>query len=120
MKVSVWWLIALFAAGVAAAAIYFGVFYIPASTITHRKRKDYDVVTFKLPNSKDTGVFGPRQWEARHFLDQLIPCSACREHAIPLGVFVHDIVNLSTGKQLFNKENWKEHVRLVNELNAKA
>lgn len=118
-KISAWWILVVFIVAIIAASLYFKWIYIPFSTITHRRRKDYDIVTFKLPNSKDTQVFGPKHWEARHYLDSIIPCSACRSHAMPLGVFVHDIVNLSTDKPLYDEANWKEHIKQINELNQK-
>lgn len=118
-KISAWWLLLVLVIAIIAVAIYFNLFYIPLSTITHRKRKHYDIVTFKLPNSVDPKVFGPRQWEARHYLDSIIPCSSCRSHAMPLGVFVHDILNLSTDQRVFNKENWQEHITLINKLHQK-
>lgn len=118
-KISAWWILFAVIITIIAAAVFFN-FYIPARTITHRKSKKYDIVTFKLPNSKDTDVFGPPHWQARHYLDSIIPCSTCRSHAIPLGSFMHDIVNLSIDKDVFNKENWNQHVKLINELNQKA
>lgn len=120
MRISAWWLLAAFAVAVIGTALFFAFIYIPVQDITHRKSKNYDIVTFKLPNSGNTAVFGPRQWAARHYLDNIIPCSICREHAIPLGIFNHDIVNLSIDKPVFNRANWKEHVKIVNELDKKV
>lgn len=120
MKISIWWMLLAATVGIAATIIYFKYFYTPDATVISNPRPKYDVITFTLPNSKDAAIFGPAYWKANEFLDQNIPCSICREKAIPLGSFKHDIVNLMNDKDVFDKNNWKLWVKKINELDKKV
>ena len=120
MKISAYWLIPVIIVAVAVTIIYLQFIRVPDNTVSVSKRKEYDVVTLALPNSIDAQVFGPKYWKANEFLDANIPCSICRNKAIPLGSFKHDIVNAMNDKPIFNKENWKFWVDKVNELDKKV
>lgn len=85
----------------------------PDETVTIKNRKHYDIVTFKLPNSVDTDVFGSKFWEARHKLAELTPCSICRTEAISHEIFFHDLVNLKTGKKVMYPENFDKWVKKI-------
>lgn len=116
------WFILVFVIGIVAAWLFFKFVYEPAQTVSISKRKNNDIITLKLPNSIVAEVFGPKYWEAYNFLDQNIPCSICRDKAIPLGTFRHDIVNGMNEKTIFpfDKTNWKFWVNKINELDKKV
>lgn len=120
MKISAWWLIPITVVVVIAAWLFFRFVYEPSETITVHKRKEHDLVTLKLPNTDRAEVFGPKYWEAFHSLAGMIPCSICRDKAVPLEVFKHDVVNLKLDKPVYDRANWKKHVALVNELDKKV
>lgn len=119
-KISPYFLILAFIIGITAAYLFMMYFYEPANTVTVSRRTNNDLVLLKLSNTGNADVFGPQYWEAFHKLANMIPCSICRNDAIPLEIFKHDIVNLSLGKKVFDKENWKKLVTKVNELDKKS
>lgn len=121
-KISPWWLIVALSVGLAGAFVYFKFFYTPDATVTRAKRKEYNILTFKIPNSIDMDITGPPIWEAKKALNEIIPCGICRNKAIPLGSFEHDIVNGMTEKPIFpfDKTNWKFWVNKINELDKKV
>ncbi len=106
-----YWLIVVFAIGIAATYIFLEYIYIPTKTVSVSKRTNYDVVTLTLPNDHDPDVFGPEYWEAYHKLTSMIPCPACRSKAGPFMRFFHDVVNKSTDKPFFDKENYDKHIK---------
>lgn len=112
----------MLAIGIIGAWLYFQFVYEPAKTVSISKRKNNDIITFKLPNSVEADIFGPKYWEAYNFLDNNIPCSICRDKAIPLGTFRHDIVNGMIENKIFpfDKENWKIWVKIINDLDKKV
>lgn len=122
MKISVWWLISVIIISVSVMYIYINYIHIPSQTVNISKRKNYDVITAVLPNSLDMDITGPKYWQLYNALDNNIPCSICRNKAVPLGTFRHDIVNGINGKSIFpfDKQNWKMWVAKVNELDAKV
>lgn len=122
MKISAWWLLLALTIGLAIAFIYFKLFYTPDQTITRAKRKQYNIITFKIPNSRDMDIAGPAIWDAKKALNEIIPCGICRNKAIPLGIFEHDVVNGIIGKSIFpfDKTNWKLWVNKINELDKKV
>lgn len=65
-----------------------------------------DIVTYQLPTSKDTTVFGPAFWAAFDDLAKRVPCDGCKDHAVSFVSFWHDLVNLHTGKPLYDKSNF--------------
>lgn len=71
-------------------------------------------VCYELPNSKDTTVFGPAFWDAFDDLAGRVPCDGCREHAKEFVSFWHDLVNLRTGKPLYDKSNFNKWMTQVN------
>lgn len=113
VTVSIGWLI--FISLVLIVITYFITQYInePCKTITIKNRKNYDVVTFKLPNSHNPDIFGPEYWKARHKLAELTPCPACRAEAMSHEVFFHDYVNKKTDKKIQYPDNyakWQEKI----------
>lgn len=70
-------------------------------------------VTYTLPTSVDTSVFGPAYWGAFHDLASRIPCIACREKMQSMMTFVHDYVNYRLGKQIYDKQNF---INTLNEI----
>ena len=74
------------------------------------------VVSYELPNSKDTEVFGPSFWAAFHDLANRVPCDGCRDHAKSFMVFWHDLVNLRKGAKLYDEKNFKEWLNRISEL----
>ncbi len=122
MKISAWWLLAVLIIGLSAAFVFLKFFYVPAEVVTKYKRKNYNLLTFRIPNSLDMDISGPAIWEAKKALNESIPCSICRNKAIPLGSFEHDIVNGMIDKKIFpfDKANWKLWVNKVNELDKKV
>lgn len=121
MKISAWWILAAVVITIAALFIYHQFLYIPGEIVTKYKRKNYNILTFRIPNSIDMEISGPPIWEAKKALNENIPCSICRNKAIPLGIFEHDIVNGMTEKPIFpfDKTNWKLWVSKINELDKK-
>lgn len=112
-KIPAWWLLISLLIGIAAAVIFLKFFFIPDKTVSIGERPQYDVVTLKLPRSIEADIFGPKYWEAFHTLTNRIPCSICRDKAVPFMSFFHDVVNQSTGKPIFNKENYNKHIDLI-------
>lgn len=85
----------------------------PSGTISVKKRKDYNILTFKLPTSHDPDVFGPPLWKVRHFIADFTPCPSCRSEAVSHEKFFHDFVNKKTGKIMKfpqNYQKWKDKI----------
>lgn len=122
MKISAWWILAVLIISLAAAFVFFKFFYIPSEVVTKYKRKNYNILTFRIPNSIDMEISGPPIWEAKNALNEIIPCSICKSKAVPLGRFEHDIVNGLIEKKIFpfDKVNWKLWVNKINELDKKV
>lgn len=99
--------------------LYFEYLHIPSQTVTIKTRKNFNVVTFKLPNSSDPEVFGAPFWKARHTLAELTPCSACRVDAVAHEIFFHDWVNNKKQKPFFDKENFDKWVTRICDLKNK-
>lgn len=121
MSKTVLFLIALLI-GIAAAWLFFLFVYEPSKICSIRKRKNSDIITFKLPNSKNMEVSGPAWWMAKDFLNANLPCSICSSKAVPLGNFEHDVANGMIGKPNFpfDRANWKLWVNKINELDKKV
>lgn len=75
-----------------------------------------DIVTYQLPTSKDTTVFGPAFWSAFQDLANRVPCDGCKDHAKSFVSFWHDLVNLHTGKPLFDKANFDKVMKQIQEV----
>lgn len=120
MKMVVWILAGIIVV-LAALLIYNRFFSIPDKVVTHQPRKEYNILTFRIPKSLDMAVSGPPIWEAKKALNEFIPCSICRSKAVPLGIFEHDVVNGIIDKKVFpfDKANWKLWVNKINELDKK-
>lgn len=118
-KISAWWILPVLAIGIIGAWLFFKFVYQPSTTVSVSKRPRNDIVTLKLPR---TAEFGPEYWKAFHALAAMIPCSICRDDAVPLEVFKHDIVNGMIEKPIFpfDRANWKLWVNKINELDKKV
>jgi len=110
MKISSWWLLLALIIGIFGAVVFYKCFYIPGKTVSINTRSNYDVITLALPKDSDPTVFGPKYWDALHTIVERIPCPACQMKAVPFMSFFHDVVNKNTGKPLFDKENYNQHI----------
>lgn len=88
-------------------------FYVPFKTITVKEKKNFDIITFKLPNSHDPDIFGAPYWKARHFLSEMTPCPSCRKEAVSHEIFFHDFINKKLKKNLYNPENFDKWVEKI-------
>lgn len=75
-------------------------------------------VCYTLSTSVDTSVFGPTYWEAFHDLASRIPCVGCKEHAESFMRYWHDLVNVHTGKPVFDQANFNKWNEIISN-NAK-
>lgn len=116
MKISPWWLLAALSVGIAFTYIYLEFFNDPAETFSVQERKDYDLITLKLPRDHNPMVFGPKYWEAYHRLTERIPCPDCRIKAVPFIKFFHDVVNQELKKPIFDPDNFNKHIDLISKL----
>lgn len=80
----------------------------PTETVTVKNRKNYDIVSFRLPNSIDPDVFGPAYWKARHKLAEMTPCISCKAEAVSHEKFFHDYVNKKIDKKVAFPENYSK------------
>jgi hypothetical protein len=83
------------------------------------EQKENIVVTYNLPTSVDTEIFGPVYWAAFHDLASKIPCGICKEKMEQTMIFVHDLVNQRLGKSIHNPENFKKYLNYISKLNNK-
>lgn len=116
MKISAWWLLLALVVGLAGAYIYFKMFYVPIETFSVNGRKKNDVIILSLPKSIDERIFGPKYWKVYHALTERLPCSICRNKAVPFMKFFHDVVNRETKKPIFDKENFNKHIDMISQL----
>lgn len=77
------------------------------------------IVTYELPLSPDTSVFGPPFWQAFHDLANRVPCGTCRDKMSSFMVFAHDMVNFNLGKPVYDKKNFIFWIKLISQLNNK-
>jgi hypothetical protein len=119
VNIHIGWLIAGAFFLIALAYFFTDYFSEPSDTVKVKNKKDYDIVTFKLPNSIDADVFGPEYWKAYHKLTDMIPCSICRKDAVPMMRFVHDIVNKKLKKPIYDKENYDKWIARLCDKNEK-
>lgn len=90
-------------------------------TVSKRISEDgeWKVLTYRLPTSIDMDISGPEYWKALHNIVDEIPCSLCRNDAIKRMVFFHDSVNAKIGHDIYDMENWKKYLDIMNELRNK-
>ncbi len=62
-----------------------------------------------------TGFEGKEIWRDLEKTVNKIDCESCREHAINLISFLHDLVNGGLGKPLYNEKNFNQ---IYNEINC--
>ena len=55
-----------------------------------------------------TGFEGKKIWQELERTVKKIDCETCRDHAIELVSFWHDVVNAGLGKPLFNPKNFNK------------
>lgn len=111
VTINIGWLI--FFGLVLIAIVHFLSEYIhqPAETVTVKHKKDFDIVTLKLPNTHDTRIFGPEYWKAFHKLSEMIPCPKCQVKAVAFMKFFHDVVNKDTGKRIMYQQNYDRWIK---------
>lgn len=56
---------------------------------------------------------GPPVWRTREKLCRVLPCETCEDHCVQAEHAVHDIVNVKTGKPLFDPDNLAGFKRVV-------
>ena len=115
MKVNVGWVVFFTVLGGFLVWIFNQYIKLPSKTVTIMPRKEYDIVTFKLPNSGNTQIFGSKYWEAFHTLAEMIPCSICRKDAVPMMSYMHDLVNYKINhtpnfNEIFDKKNFEKWI----------
>lgn len=118
MKVNVGWVVFFSLLAGAIVWAYREYLWLPLKTVTIDKRRNYDLMTLKLPNSMDTEVFGKKYWESLHAIAGNIPCSMCRNDAMPMMVFMHDLVNFKLKKDIYSEKNFKRWIDKVSEINT--
>ena len=55
-----------------------------------------------------TGFEGKKIWQELERTVKKIDCETCRDHALELVSFWHDVVNAGLGKPLFNEKNFNK------------
>ena len=63
---------------------------------------------------------GRRTWRLFHGVMEHYPCSTCREAGEVLLSGIHDIVNLHTGKKLYDPAKWRQFLAYVHAAHEKA
>lgn len=76
------------------------------------------ILTYRLPTSMDTEVFGKHYWGALHNLVENIPCSICRNDAIDLMEGMHNLVNSKLEKPIYKPEKFEKFLANVCEIKA--
>jgi len=117
VTINIGWLIFFGLVLIFAVHLLTDYFNEPTETVTIKHKKDFDIITLKLPNSHDPDIFGPPTWEARHFLAKWTPCPGCRAEAVSHEIFFHDWVNKKTGKGIKYKGNYDKWVKKICEEN---
>ena len=81
---------------------------IPSDIISKSISPDGEekILTYRLPTSMDTDVFGPKFWAAYHNLSEELPCSICRNEWTSFMIFAHDYKNYSLKKKIYNQDNF--------------
>lgn len=117
-KISPLWLLGAFAVGIGFTYLYMEFLSSPDETFSVKERKDYDIVTLKLPRPANNNplIFGPKYWEAYHRLTERIPCPGCRSKAVPFMKFFHDLVNQELKKTIVYPENLNKHLEFISKL----
>lgn len=73
---------------------------------------------YDLPTSLDSSVFGPKYWQAFQSLAHNVPCYHCRVFAEKFISYFHDIVNIKTGKQPYDINNYNYFNKSIANLNS--
>ena len=69
------------------------------------------ILTYRLPTSMDTEIFGPPFWSAIHSMASEVPCSICRNEWESFTSFGHDYVNFKLNKPIFSEENFSKWLK---------
>ncbi len=59
---------------------------------------------------------GPPAWRIRGKFCRVLPCESCEEHCVQAEDAVHDIVNVKTGKPIFNPSNLAGFKRVLSSI----
>ena len=65
-------------------------------------------------------AIGRRTWKLFHGVMERYPCPSCREAGQILLSGIHDIVNLHTGKPIFDCAKWRQFLAYVHDAHTKA
>lgn len=63
---------------------------------------------------------GQRTWALYHGVMDHYPCETCKQAGQVLMSGIHDMVNIHTGKGIFDLPKWKQFVKYVKEASAKV
>lgn len=77
------------------------------------------ILTYRLPTSMDSDVFGPKYWRAIHSMAGEIPCSICRNEWESFTIFGHDYVNWKLKKPIFSETNFDKWLTKLCEIKKK-
>lgn len=61
-----------------------------------------------------TGFEGKKIWQELESTVKKIDCESCRNHAIELISFLHDLVNAGLGKKVYNEKNFNKIYSQIN------
>jgi len=64
-------------------------------------------------------LIGNRTWKLFHGVINNYPCETCKEGGQVLVSGIHDVVNISLGKGVFDRPKWREFLRYVEGAKAK-
>lgn len=70
-------------------------------------------LVFSLPENPNPKIFGSEYWKAFEILASNIPCDSCRIHAEEFVSYWHDLVNVKTSKEIFNKKNFLKYNLII-------
>jgi len=71
---------------------------------------------FYLPRNSNPEVFGPYFWKSLHSTVENIPCNICKNDAIDMMKFMHDLVNHKLQKPIYDKANMDKWIKYINNI----
>jgi hypothetical protein len=63
----------------------------------------------------DKSNWGHKAWKMFNELCGQIPCPTCKKHCYDMIKFEHDLVNLHTGKPLYDEQHFNKYLKMINE-----
>lgn len=61
----------------------------------------------------DKHNWGPKAWKMLDSICDQIPCPSCKQHCHDMIRFEHDLVNIHTGKPLYDPEHFKKYLDMI-------